>query len=149
MGSQKDIMTTFAERDLRQRFSPFDGWNIAPVNGVQTTACLYRASRNRIYHEEIAFISVSFEQEPLDEAIAALESLPSTRGSRVKKYLLTPQAADTGAVPPHVSVIPMSVFAFVDGNLVWLTKKKNARQYITEPAPKPSRETLTRPACSS
>ncbi len=134
MGSQKDVMTTFAERDIRQRFSLFEGWNVAPVNGVLSGGCLYRASRNRLYHEETVFVSVSFDEVPGDECIAVLEALPSSRGSRVKKFLLTPQATDTRAVPPHVGVLPMSAFAFADGKLVWLTKKKNACQFHPEPA---------------
>ena len=137
MGS-KDVMTTFAERDIRQYFSEFEGWNVAPITGVQSAVGLYRASRNRLYHEEVAFIATSFDQVPGNEYIRALEALPSSRGSRVKKYLLTPQATDTSFVPPHVQVLLMRAFAFTDGDLVWLTKKKNARHYHCDPAPAPA-----------
>jgi len=140
MGSLKDVMSTFAERDIHQQFSEFDGWNIAPINGVQSPVALFRASRNRLYYDEVGFIAVSFDQVPQNECITALDALPSSRGSRVKKFLLTPQATDTSVVPPHVQVLLMKVFAFVDGELVWLTKKKNARQYacaIVAPAPEP------------
>jgi hypothetical protein len=145
MGSQKDVMTTFAERDLRQQFSEFNGWNIAPINGMKSSVSLFRASRNRLYHDEIAFIAVSFDPIPEDGCITALDALPSSRGSRVKKFLLTPQATDTSFVPPHVQVLLMKAFAFVDGDLVWLTKKKNARQYCPAPAA-PSPEPATTPA---
>ena len=144
MGS-KDVMTTFAERDIRQYFSEFDGWNCAPITGVQSPAGLYRASRNRSYHDEVAFIAVSFDQIPENECITALDALPSSRGSRVKKFLLTPQATDTSFVPPHVQVLLMKAFAFADGDLVWLTKKKNARQYACAPAA-PAPEPVTTPA---
>jgi hypothetical protein len=33
MGSSKDVMELFAERDIRQIFSEYDGWKIAPVTG--------------------------------------------------------------------------------------------------------------------
>lgn len=143
--ASKDVMTTFAERDIRQYFSEFDGWNCAPINGVQSPVGLFRASRNRLYHEEVAFIAVSFDPIPENKCITALDALPSSRGSRVKKFLLTPQATDTSFVPPHVQVLLMKAFAFADGDLVWLTKKKNARQYacaVAAPAPEP----LTTPA---
>jgi len=104
MGS-KDVMTTFAERDIRQYFSEFDGWNCAPITGVQSPAGLYRASRNRSYHDEVAFIAVSFDQIPENECITALDALPSSRGSRVKMVLLTPQASDISLVPPHVQIL--------------------------------------------
>jgi hypothetical protein len=136
----KDVMTTFAERDIRQHFSEFDGWNCTPINGVQSSVELFRASRNRTYHDEVAFIAVSFDQIPGNECFTALDALPSSRGSRVKKFLLTPQATDTSFVPSHVKVLLMKAFAFADGNLVWLTKKKNARQYacaVAAPAPEP------------
>jgi hypothetical protein len=144
MGS-KDVMTTFAERDIRQQFSEFDGWNIAPITSVQSTVGLYRAVRNRLYYEEVAFVAVSFDPVLENECISALDALPSSRGSRVKKFLLTPQAADTSVVPPHVQVILMKAFGFVDGDLVWLTKKKNARQYAGAPAA-PAPEPVTTPA---
>jgi hypothetical protein len=145
MGSQKDVMTTFAERDIRQQFSEFDGWNVAPINGVQSSVALFRASRNRSYHEEVSFIAVSFDQIPENECITALDALPSSRGSRVKKFLLTPQATDISLTPPHVQVLLMKAFAFADGDLVWLTKKKNARQYPCMPAA-PAPEPVTTPA---
>jgi len=132
MGSSKDVMTTFAERDIRQRFSEHEGWNIAPVGSVKTQNGLYRASRNRRYYDEVAFISISFDQVPQDDCILGLEALPSTRGSHVKKYLLTPQASDTSAVPPHVKILLMNAFAFEGGELVWLTKKKHARKFCQE-----------------
>ncbi len=145
MGSQKDVMTTFAERDIRQQFSEFDGWNIAPINGVQSSVTLFRASRNRTYHEEVAFIAVSFDQVPENECFTALDALPTSRGSRVKKFLLTPQATDISFLPPHIQVLLMKAFALVDGDLVWLTKKKNARQYLATPAA-PSPGPSTAPA---
>ena len=144
MGS-KDVMTTFAERDIRQYFSEFDGWNCAPITGFQSPAGLYRASRNRLYHDEVAFIAVSFDPIPENECITALDALPSSRGSRVTKFLLTPQATDTSVVPPHVQILLMKAFAFADGELVWLTKKKNARQYASAPAA-PAPEPVTTPA---
>jgi len=132
MGSPKDVMELFAERDIRQMLPEYDGWTIERVQGSQVPGCFYRISRSKWVGTEIGFIAVSLDLEPKEELISALDSLPDGRGSRTKKYLLTPQATDTSGIPPHIHVLLMTAFAFADGNLVWLTKKKNARKFVME-----------------
>ena len=132
MGSQKDVMELFAERDIRQMLPEYDGWTIERVQGSRIPGCFYRISRSKWVGTEIGFIAVSLDPEPKEELISALDSLPDGRGSRTKKYLLTPQATKISAVPPHIHVLLMTAFAFADGKLVWLTKKKNARKFVTE-----------------
>ncbi len=134
MGSSKDVMELFAERDLRQQFPVYDGWNVAPVNTSPSAGRFYQVSRKKWYDEEVAFVAVSFAQSPDEELICALDALPNGQGSKTKKYLLTPQAADTSDIPPHVRILLMNAFAFAEGNLVWLTKKKNARRVLPEQA---------------
>jgi len=134
MGSPKDVMELFAERDLRQQFSAYDGWTITPVNGSQSTGNFYRISRGKWVGVEVAYVAVSFDRTPKDEIICALDQLPEDLGSKTKKYLLTPQATDTSAVLPHIRVLLMNAFAFTNGDLVWLTKKKNAKEVVREQA---------------
>jgi hypothetical protein len=129
MGSSKDVMELFAERDIRQIFSAYDGWNIAPANVSRSTGRFFQVSRKKMYNEEVAFVAVSFDQVPGEEVISALDALPHGQGSKTKKYLLTPQAANTSAIPPHVRILLMNAFAFDGGNLVWLTNKKNAKKF--------------------
>jgi len=133
MGSAHDIMELFAERDIRQVFSAYDGWKIVPVNGTPSAGGLYRASRNKMYYDEVAFIAVSFDPVLSDDCISALNALPVSRESRTKKYLLTPRATDTSGIPPHIRVLFLTAFAFADGKLVWLTKKKHATKFVPEP----------------
>jgi len=134
MGSSKDVMELFAERDIRQVFPTYDGWTATPVTTSSGAGYFYRVSKNKWVGEEVAFIAVSFDKAPAEDVINALDALPNGLGSKTKKYLLTPQAADTSAIPPHVRILLMKAFAFAEGNLVWLTKKKNARRYTAEPA---------------
>ncbi|MDD1689950.1 MAG: hypothetical protein LUQ66_04755 [Methanoregula sp.] len=135
MGSQKDVMELFAERDLRHMLPQYDGWTIEKVQGCKTPGLFYRVSRSKWVGTEVAFIAVSLDEVPTDEMINALDSLPDGRRSLTKKYLLTPQATDTSGVPPHVRVLLMTAFAFVNRELLWLTKKKNAKRFIVpEPA---------------
>jgi hypothetical protein len=129
MGSLKDVMILFAERDIRQMFSEYDGWKVTPLTGSCTAGWFYRVTRVKWVGEETAVIAVSFDQVPPEAFISALDSLPNGQGSRTQKYLLTPQATDTSGVPPHIRVRRLNAFAFDGGNLVWLTKKKNAVRY--------------------
>jgi hypothetical protein len=134
MGSRKDVMELFAERDLRQQFSAYDGWTITQVNGSPSTGNFYRISRSKWVGVETAYVAASFDQTPKDEIISALDQLPDGRDSKTRKYLLTPQATDTSAVLPHIRVLLMNAFAFANGDLVWLTKKKNAKVVTREQA---------------
>lgn len=133
MGSSKNVLELFAERDIRQLFSEYDGWKAVPVAGQNAAGCFYQLTRGRWTGVETAYLGVSFDSVPKKECLAALDSLPDGGGSKTKKFLLTPQATDTSAVPPHIRVLLMSAFAFSDGNLVWLTKKKNARKFSAAP----------------
>ena len=134
MGSSKDVMELFAERDLRQHFSEYDGWKIAPAANVPSGVYMYRVSKSKWVGEEVAYVALSLNQEPADATLSALDSISETRRSKARKYLLTPQAASTAGVPPHVRIILMDSFAFAEGKLVWLTKKKNAKRFVSEQA---------------
>ena len=132
MGSTKDVLELFAERDIRQRFSGFDGWAVTPLNGKRSDAYFYKITRGKWGGVEEAYIAVSFSHEPDEGVISALDQLVNGPLTRPKKYLLTPQGTDTSYVPPHIRVLPMNAFAYAGGELIWLTRKKNARQFDRE-----------------
>jgi hypothetical protein len=134
MGSSKDVMELFAERDIRQVFSAYDGWKVAPVAGAQPAGRFFRAFRSKWAGDEVAFIAVSFNSAPKEDFFGLLDTLADGQGSKIKKYLLTPQATDASDVPPHIRILRMNAFAFAEGRLVWLTKKKNAKRIFFEPA---------------
>ena len=139
MGSTRDVMELFAERDIHRLFSEYDGWKITPVNVPGSPGTIYRISRGKWGGEESAFIAVSFDRVPQEKSVSALDMLPNGQGSRTKKYLLTPMAAETSAIPPHIKILRMTAFAFARGELVWLTKKLNAMRFV--PAPSASKLT--------
>jgi hypothetical protein len=132
MGSEKDVMELFAERDIRQMLPEYEGSGIEKVKGPGLPGTFFRISRSRWIGTEVAFVAVSLDPVPKEELISALDSLPDGNGSLTKKYLLTPQATKTAGIPPHVRVLPMTAFAFAEGKLVWLTKKKNALKFEQE-----------------
>jgi hypothetical protein len=134
-------MELFAERDLRHLLPQYEGWTIEPVDLHKIPGCFYRVSRCKWVGTEVAFIAVSLDPTPGDLLLQTLDTLPEGRGSITSKYLLTPKGTDTAAVPPTVKILLMTSFAFVDGELVWLSKKKFSRRYSPEPAPAPAEST--------
>ena len=134
MGSSKDVMELFAERDICQLFSEYDGWKVVPVTGSQPAGHFYQIIRGKWAGEEVALIGVSFDPVPEEEFVSILDTITNGQGFRTKKYLLTPQATDTSDVPPHIRILRMNAFAFSEGNLVWLTKKMNAKKFVSAQA---------------
>jgi hypothetical protein len=134
MGSQKDVMELFAERDLRRIFSEYDGWRVAPVSVPGSAGYFYRIARKKWVGEEVAFVAISFDRVPRRATITSLDTLADRNETRTRKFILTPQATDTSGIPPHQKCLLMEAFAFAEGELVWLTKKKHARRFAREPA---------------
>lgn len=138
MGSTKDVMELFAERDIRQHFSHYNGWSVAPVSGLRPGASVYRLTKGKWNGIEEAFVAVSFSKTPGEEVAGILDQLPGDTRTKVKKYLLTPQATDTSAVPPHIRILLMNAFAFSGADLLWLTRKKNAQVFGRESSGQPA-----------
>ncbi|MFA4875854.1 MAG: hypothetical protein WC586_00445 [Methanoregula sp.] len=82
-----------------------------------------------MYTREVAFVAVSFRRTPDERVVSALDALPVSGELKAEKYLITPQAADTAAIPSGIKVLPMNAYAFEQGNLVWMTKKKNVKKF--------------------
>jgi hypothetical protein len=134
MGVATDIMQTFAAKEIRTHFRECEGWECrqepSPVPGAMTFV-LSRESRGK---KQIIPLAVSYELAP---TLFPLEHLVGTmKGKRLTgKCLLVPKGADITALPGDIRVLFMDSFGFVDERLVWLTKKKNAKQYPQTEAP--------------
>ncbi|MGA2161935.1 MAG: hypothetical protein ABSG28_07045 [Methanoregula sp.] len=128
MGSAHDIMQTFAYKEIRAHFKECDGWNYRQVPSpyVRDMTCiLSREVRGR---KETMALAVSYNEDPSTlalEAVAASLNRKSLNG----QYLIVPKAANVSAIPKAVHIISMESFGFVEGRLVWLSKKKNAKRY--------------------
>jgi hypothetical protein len=134
MGSAHDIMETFACRDIHARFSSFDGWECTPVPS-QNADSAYRITRNYRGQRQNIYLVVSLDPVPSPACIHRLESLGRDDRARKGACLLVPQGTDISGVPSAIKVLPMTAFGFVDDELTWLTRKKGAVRYATEPAP--------------
>jgi hypothetical protein len=128
MGSAHDIMQTFAYKEIRTHFRDYEGWECREVPSPSTrdiTCILSRAVRGR---KESAALVVSYDEEP---SMLSLEAVTASvnRKNLKGQYLIVPKAANVSAIPKPVHVINMEAFGFVEGKLVWLTKKRNAKHY--------------------
>jgi len=129
MGSSRDVMQIFAEREVRAQFRSIDGWKYIHLGSSDAQDMSYVLSRTVFGRNEFAAVGLSFEEVPSEQSLT--KAVLSLNGSKNLKsrYLIVPKSADVSGIPETVRVIFMDSFGFVDGNLVWLTKKKNARQY--------------------
>ena len=134
MGVATDIMQTFAAREIRSHFRESEGWECrqeqSPVPGSMT----FVLSRELRGKRQIIPLAVSYEETP---SLFPLEYMTARMNGKklTGKCLLVPKGADVTALPGDIRVLFMESFGFVDDRLVWLTKKKNAKQYPRPQAP--------------
>jgi len=132
MGSAQDIMQTFADREIRAHFSPFDGWECQKAPSPATRDTVFLLTRDVRGKKETVALAVSFDEEPSATALAGIAAGHTGRHALKGQYLLVPKEANVSAVPGHIRILPMSAFGFSDGELIWLTKKKGVKHY-TQP----------------
>lgn len=135
MGSAQDIMQTFADKEIRAHFSSFDGWVCQKAQSPATRDTVFLITRNVRGKKETVGVELSFDEDPSATALLAVSAGYKGRQALKGLYLLTPQAADVSNVPDGIKVLSMNAFGFVDGRLIWLTKKKGAKHYVQPEVP--------------
>ena len=145
MGSAQDIMQTFAYKEIRAQFRDHEGWECRQVPSPGTRDTMFFLSRNVRGRKETVALAVSFDEEPSVTALAAVSAGHKGRNALRAQYLLVPKAADVSAVPKEIHVLSMNAFGFVEGKLVWLTRKKNAKHYAQPEEPAKAESAV--PAC--
>ena len=129
MGSAQDVMQTFTCMDIRAAFSEYDGWKCSLDADRNHCGILYQISRQIDWKKESAVLLVVFDTSMIPDGIYHLSAIKGENREHIKKYLLVPQNTDVSAVPSDIRIMFMHAFGFVEGRLVWLTKKKNAVRY--------------------
>ncbi len=145
MGSAQDIMQTFANREIRAHFSPFDGWECQKTPSPATRDTVFILTRDFRGKTETVALAVSFDEEPSVTALEGIAAGHTGRHALKGQYLLVPKDANISAVPRHIRVLSMSAFGFSDGELIWLTKKKGVKHYIQPEVP--AKAVAAGPAC--
>jgi hypothetical protein len=129
MGFAEDIMQSFVSKDFQARFPAYEGWKLEKLPGNNFDTPMYKALRSYQGRKQTAILGVSFDPKPYGSCITMLESVPGDHRNKTDRYLLVPQGADVSGVPASIGLLTMKSFGFSDGELVWLTKKKNAIRY--------------------
>jgi len=145
MGSAQDIMQTFTDKEIRARFSPFDGWECQRAPSPATRDSVFLLTRDVRGKKETIALAVSFDEEPTVTALAGIAAGRTGRHALRGQYLLVPKEADVSAVPGNIRVLSMSAFGFSDGELIWLTKKKGVKHYAQ--IEMPAKAVAAGPAC--
>ena len=109
-------------------FNECDGWECrrVPSPCVRDITCVL--SREVPGRKEAMALAVSYDEDP---SMLALEAVAASLTRKILngQYLIVPKAANVSAIPKAVHIISMESFGFVDGRLVWLARKKNAKRY--------------------
>ena len=135
MGSAQDIMQTFADKEIRTHFSSHDGWTRQQVPSPSSRNPVFLISRDIRGRKETVTLAVSFDEEPSVTSLAAVSAGYTGRNALKGQYLLVPRDANVSDVPKNIRVLSMNAFGFIEGQLIWLTKKKGAKHYAQPEEP--------------
>ena len=135
MGSAQDIMQTFADKEIRAHFSSHDGWTRQQVPSPSSRNPVFLISRDIRGRKETVALAVSFDDEPSVTSLAAVSAGYKGRNALKGQYLLVPRDANVSEVPKNIRVLSMNAFGFIEGQLIWLTKKKGVKHYIEPEMP--------------
>ena len=134
MGVATDTMQTFAIREIRAQFRESEGWECRQEPSPFPGSMTFVLSREQRGKKQVIPLAVSYDEMP---SSAPLEHLIGTMGGKklTGRCMLVPKGTNVTSLPGDVRVLFMEAFGFVDERLVWLTKKKNAKQYCRSEEP--------------
>jgi hypothetical protein len=119
MGSGKDIIFSYAERSLRKKFSPSEGWEFERNLNGDNIGVDYVVSRKWQGAAQQVYAAVMMKPELLqsdvDSFIAAIPEGKNAKG----KILVVPAGADCSLVPSDVEIVEMKGFSCEENKVVW------------------------------
>lgn len=119
MGSGKDIIFSFAERSLRKKFSPSEGWEFERNLNGDDIGVDYVVSRKWQGQAQKAYAAVMMKPELLqsdvNSFIVAIPEGKNTNG----KIIVVPAGADCSMVPSDVDIIELKGFSCEEDKVVW------------------------------
>jgi len=118
-----DIMLNVEEREIRGKYSSLDGWTIARLSPKVPSDPRFQVSRRNGQVRETITVYSSYDLRPSLGALA----------DGKKHVVLVPSGADHRNLDPEVGVIQMASYGFSGKDLIWQTKKKNAKIAVVPP----------------
>ena len=134
MGFSEDIMYDMAMKDIMTVFPEFDGWQRMQVPAGKNNEKVFSFSRRLRGKLEKGIAWVSFSPEITPEISSGFSDIDKKIPNCSKKLLLVPRSTLVHSLSPEITVKEMKVFGYEDGQLVWLTKKKNSVNFSHRPA---------------
>jgi hypothetical protein len=122
LGSNQDVTYSYAERDLRKRYRPGEGWKIQRISGNSNNAPDYIVARKYRGVSEYVLASVVLKKAVLQADVDALVS-PNTpenaAGILSGKMVLVPAGADSSGLPDDIEVVELKGFSCEGDEIVW------------------------------
>ncbi len=122
MGSQTDIVYSYAERSLRKVYPTNEGWAIQRQSVVGNSAPDFQISRKYrgVSESIIAAVIMNTRVGAEDLSIFSSDVLAlKGAGKMAKKLVIIPEGADVSSIPDEFDVIELKGFACKDDKIVW------------------------------
>lgn len=122
MGSQTDIVYSYAERSLRKMYPTIEGWSIQRQAVVGNSAPDFQISRKYrgISESVIAAVIMDTRIGADDLSIFSSDILALKGAGKVpKKLVIIPEGADVSSIPDEFDVIELKGFACKEDKIVW------------------------------
>jgi hypothetical protein len=122
MGSQTDIVYSYAERSLRKVYPTNEGWSIQRQSVVGNSTPDFQISRKYqgVSESVIAAVIMNAKVGAKDLSIFSSDVLAMKGAGKVpKKLVIIPEGADVSSIPDDFDVIEMKGFACRENRIVW------------------------------
>ncbi len=122
MGSQTDIVYSYAERSLRKMYPTTEGWSIQRQAMVGNSTPDFQISRKYrgISESVIAAVIMDTRIGADDLSIFSSDMFTLTGAGKIpKKLVIIPEGADVSSIPDEFDVIELKGFACKDDKIVW------------------------------
>jgi hypothetical protein len=119
MGSQTDIVYSYAERSLRKVYPTAEGWSIQRQTVSGNSVPDFQISRKFWGVSESVLAAVIMNTQIGAEDLGIFSSDAPGAGKTAKKLVIIPEGADISSLPDEFNVMELKGFACKDDKIVW------------------------------
>jgi hypothetical protein len=119
MGSGKDIIFSYAERSLRKKYSPTEGWELKRSTNGGSAGVDYVVSRKWQGIAQQIYAGVIMKPYLLQNDVDAFISEIPAGKAATGKVLVVPSGADCSRVPRDVDIMELKGFSCAEDKILW------------------------------
>ena len=126
MGSQLDVMNSFALQELNRIYSTYDGWKMSPGKQGHGYDSIVKLERLHGGHHDLVKVLITFSKEIAADMVEELNNKEKVTDGMVPRYdfaVIAPVNTDTSALPAGMKIYAMNSFEFKGNELLWVKKK--------------------------